>query len=144
MVLAAVPVVVEAGPASAQTLKPGFTITKWTKPILPNLTNIVFLPGTSPPAMLAIGKCGEINKGVMNNGNLSTTSWSGVTWPSQGGPAGVCDLLDRGLMGIDVDGNTVYLLYDYEDGGSECPGHPPAGVHPIFGRLTTTRWPARE
>jgi chitodextrinase len=132
----ALPIVMQAEPADAQTLKPGFTITKSTQPLLSSLTNIVFLPGTSPPALLATGKCGEVNKGVMNSGNLDATSWSSVSWPSESGPAGVCDLLDRGLVGIDVDGNTVYLLYDYEDFDSECSGHPPAGVHAIFGRLT--------
>jgi Glucose / Sorbosone dehydrogenase/PKD domain len=140
VVLAAVPVIVQAQPAAAQTLKPGFTLATSPNPNLESLTNIVFLPGTSPPALLAIGKCGGINKGVMQGGSVTNTSWTTVGWPSQGlignGDPRVCDLLDRGLVGIDVDGSTVYLLYDYEDTGSECPGHPPASVHPIFGRLT--------
>ena len=52
--------------------------------------------------MLATGKCGEISLGRMNGGDLGNTTWTSVSWPSQGEVT--CAPEDRGLLGIDVDG----------------------------------------
>ena len=78
--------------------------------------------------MLATGKCGEISLGRMNGGDLGNTTWTSVSWPSQGEVT--CAPQDRGLLGIDVDGTTVYLLYNYTGAGT-CPNSNPK----IFGRL---------
>jgi len=115
-------------PASAatQSLKPGFNLAKSTRPNFSSLTNFVFLPGTNN--LLATGKCGDISLGRMNGGDLANTSWSSVSWPSEGEVT--CAPQDRGLLGIDVDGATVYLLYNYT-GGAQCA----EGGPKIYGRL---------
>src|SRR5207247_2356665 len=64
---AALPVVLQADPAAAQTLKPGFNLAR-TQDIgafVPNSTNFVFLAGTNN--LIGIGKCGEIGLGRMPN-----------------------------------------------------------------------------
>ncbi len=115
-----------AASAATQSLKPGFNLAKSSQPNLPALTNFVFLPGTT--SMLATGKCGQISLGKMNGGDLGNTTWTSVSWPSQGEVT--CAPTDRGLLGIDVDGTTVYLLYNYT-GGASCPDGGPK----IYGRL---------
>jgi len=113
------PVVIQADPAAAQTLRPGFNLSKTTPAGVPSITNFVFVGGNQ---LLATGKCGEIALGTMNGGDLANTTWQNVSWPSESEVT--CAPTDRGLLGIDVDGNTVYLLYNYT-----------AGDGLIYGRL---------
>ncbi len=116
----------EPASAATQSLKPGFNLAKSTQPNLSSVTNFAFLPGTNN--LLATGKCGDISLGRMNGGDLANTTWTSVSWPSEGEVT--CAPQDRGLLGIDVDGATVYLLYNYTGGANCAEGGPK-----IYGRV---------
>jgi hypothetical protein len=135
------PVVIRADPAAAETLPPGFNLSRTddVSQFVPNPTNFMFLPGTTN--LVGIGKCGDIGLGRMPNADgLASTQWSNISWPSEGQVT--CVPTDRGLLGIDVDGSTVYLLYNYTPGpgvlcqdGSTTTSAADGTPH-IYGRLT--------
>ena len=82
------PVVIQADPVAAESLRPGFNLSRTddVSQFVPSPTNFVFLPGTTN--LIGIGKCGDIGLGRMPNADGLASSSTGPADSAHVGPDG--------------------------------------------------------